>query len=156
MKAPKAGDRVSEYVLVECVGSGSFGQVWKAHHHIWTEQWVAVKVPTDSQYVRNIQKEGATVHGLKHPNIVRAIGLDPYADPPYFIMEYVDGASLRQLIDANPKGMPVDAATEVFRGLLAALDHAHEAGVVHRDIKPANIRSPAARTARLRPSPPKT
>ncbi|MCK6485637.1 MAG: protein kinase [Phycisphaerae bacterium] len=139
MYAPQAGHRISEYVLVECVGSGSFGQVWKAQHHIWSDQWVAIKVPTDSQYVRNLQKEGATVHGLRHPNIVRAIGLDPYADPPYFVMEFVDGVSLKQLIERHPKGMTPDVARELLIGILRALDHAHNNGVIHRDIKPANI-----------------
>lgn len=139
MYAPQAGHRISEYVLVECVGSGSFGQVWKAQHHIWSDQWVAIKVPTDSQYVRNLQKEGATVHGLRHSNIVRAIGLDPYADPPYFIMEYVDGVSLRQLIERHPKGLTPDVARELLIGILRALDHAHANGVIHRDVKPANI-----------------
>src|SRR5437016_14385123 len=101
MNGPKAGERISEYILVEPIGAGTFGQVWKAHHHIWKDQWVAIKVPTDTQYVRNLQKEGAAVHGLRHINVVRAIGLDPYADPPYFVMEYVDGASLREVIKAH-------------------------------------------------------
>jgi len=139
MTGPKAGDRVSEYVLVEAIGAGTFGQVWKAHHHIWKDQWAAIKIPTDTQYVRNLQKEGAAVHGLRHSNIVRAIGLDPYSDPPYFVMELVDGPSLRGLIRDNPKGLPVSTARAILRGVLGALDHAHKAGVIHRDIKPENI-----------------
>jgi len=139
MITPKAGDRVSEYVLVEVVGRGTFGEVWKARHHIWDNQWVAVKIPTDLQYVRNLQKEGAAVHGLHHPNIVRAIGLDPFADPPYFVMEYIDGASLRQLIQRHPRGLPMPIVREVMRAVLRALDHAHANGVIHRDIKPENI-----------------
>lgn len=139
MIEPQKGDRVSEYLLDECVGAGSFGQVWKAHHHVWTEQVVAVKIPTDAQYVRNLQREGSVIHGLKHPNIVRAIGLDPYADVPYLVMEFVDGPSLRSLIDANPQGMAIRAAQEITRGILRALEHAHTNGVIHRDVKPANI-----------------
>ncbi|MFQ5430056.1 MAG: protein kinase [Phycisphaerae bacterium] len=139
MTGPQVGDRISEYLLDEPVGSGSFGQVWKAHHHIWRDKIVAIKIPTDSQYVRNIRKEGIAIHGLRHPGIVRAIGLDPYADVPYLIMEYVDGCSLRDLIDAHPQGVPIRAAQNIICAVLAALDHAHRAGVVHRDIKPANI-----------------
>lgn len=139
MSIPKSGDRVSEYVLDQPVGAGSFGQVWKARHHIWKDQVVAIKIPTDSQYVRNLQKEGVVVHGLKHANIVRAIGLDPYADPPYFAMEFVDGCSLRDLLRKHPKGLPLSAAREILRGLLAALSCAHDAGLIHRDIKPENI-----------------
>ena len=61
---PTANQRISEYVLDEKVGGGSFGEVWKAHHHVWTDQLVALKIPTDPQYVRNLQTEGAAIHGL--------------------------------------------------------------------------------------------
>ncbi|MCH7719566.1 MAG: protein kinase, partial [Planctomycetes bacterium] len=106
MSVPKTGDRISNYILEAPVGAGSFGQVWRARHHMFDEV-VAIKIPTDSQYVRNLQREGVAVHGLRHPNIVRAIDLDPYADPPYFIMEYVDGPSLRQALEAHPDGLPI-------------------------------------------------
>lgn len=139
MTGPSAGDRVSEYILDEIVGVGSFGQVWKAHHHIWNSQFVAIKVPSDSQFVRNLQKEGTAIHGLQHPNIVRAIGLDPYAEIPYLVMEFVDGCSLRELIDANVNGLPIRAAQNITIGMLQALEKAHNNGVIHRDIKPANI-----------------
>jgi serine/threonine-protein kinase len=139
MITPQAGDRVSEYVLDEQLGAGSFGQVWKAHHHMWKEEVVAIKIPTDSQFVRNLQKEGLTIHGLNHPNIVRAIGLDPYADIPYLVMELVEGCALRQLIDEHPSGLPMRTAQRITCGILRALEHAHQHGVIHRDIKPANI-----------------
>ena len=76
---PTANQRISEYVLEAKVGGGTFGEVWRAHHHVWADQLVAIKIPTDPQYVRNLQREGAAIHGLVHPNIVRAIGFDPYA-----------------------------------------------------------------------------
>ncbi len=146
MTGPKAGNRISEYVLDEQVGVGSFGQVWKAHHHIWQDDVVAVKVPTDSQFVRNLQKEGLTIHGLRHPNIVRAIGLDPYADMPYLVMEFVDGPSLRELIDGAPAGLPIRTAQRITCGILKALDHAHTNNVIHSDIKPANVLVAGARS----------
>ncbi len=139
MTGPQVGERISEYVLDALVGAGSFGQVWKAHHHVWKDEIVAIKVPTDSQYVRNLQKEACTIHGLRHANIVRAIGLDPYAETPYLVMEFVDGQSLAQLIAANPQGMPIRAAEQILRGVLKALECAHAGGVIHRDIKPANL-----------------
>ena len=138
MPDPQVGDRINNYLLEEPVGSGSFGQVWRARHHMF-DQLVAIKIPTDLQYVRNLQREGVAIHGLQHPNIVRALDLDPYADPPYLIMEYVDGPSLRQALEANPQGLPIPAVVEIMRGLLAALDVAHKAGLIHRDVKPANI-----------------
>ena len=119
MKEPRPGDRINNYLLDEQVGSGSFGSVWRAHHHVFGEQ-VAVKIPTDSQYVRYLQRDAAAIHGLSHPNIVRALDLDPYDDPPYLIMEFVDGPSLRQIIDANRPGLPVAAAVSIMAGLLLA------------------------------------
>src|SRR4051812_4936457 len=80
---PSANQRISEYVLEELVGRGSFGEVWRARHHVWADQLVAIKIPTDGQYIRNLQREGAAIHGLDHINIVHARGFDPYADPPY-------------------------------------------------------------------------
>ena len=139
MLTPQVGDRISEYVLDAQVGAGSFGQVWKAHHHVWHDQIVAIKIPTDTQYVRNLQREGVTIHGLRHPNIVRALGFDPYGEMPYLVMEFVDGPSLRALIEANKKGLPVLPAQRIFTGILRALTTAHGAGVIHRDLKPENI-----------------
>src|SRR5256885_15801925 len=95
---PTQNQRISEYLLDAKVGGGTFGEVWRARHHVWHDQLVAIKIPTDMQYVRNLQREGAAIHGLVHPNIVRAMGFDPYADPPYLVMEYVPGSSLRPLI----------------------------------------------------------
>lgn len=138
MPALREGDRINNYLLESLTGAGSFGEVWRARHHMFQDV-VAIKVPTDAEYVRNLQREGVAVHGLRHPNIVRAIDLDPYADPPYYIMEYVDGPSLRAVIDKQGPRFPIAAAVTIMRGVLQALTVAHDAGVIHRDIKPANI-----------------
>ncbi len=138
MVSLQEGDRISNYVLETRLGAGSFGEVWRARHHVFGDV-VAIKVPTDAQYVRNLQREGVAVHGLNHSNIVRAIDLDPYADPPYFVMELVDGPSLRAVIDEQRGKFPVVAAVTIMRGILRALGAAHETGLVHRDVKPANI-----------------
>jgi len=138
MSALKPGDRIGNYLLQERAGSGSFAEVWRAKHHVFDEI-VAIKLLTDPEYVRHFRQEGVVVHGLQHPNIVRAFDIDPYADPPYLIMEYVDGPSLREVVDAHPDGLPIPAAVEILRGILAALTCAHDANLVHRDVKPANI-----------------
>jgi serine/threonine-protein kinase len=134
---PTQNQRISEYLLDAKVGGGTFGEVWRARHHVWHDQLVAIKIPTDTQYVRNLQREGAAIHGLVHPNIVRAMGFDPYADPPYLVMEYVPGVSLRALI--SEKSLRVPDAVAIMRQVLAGLSHAHKNGIVHRDIKPENI-----------------
>jgi len=132
------GFRVNNYLLEQRIGTGSFGEVWRARHHVF-DQLAAIKIPTDAQYVRNLRREGVAIHGLRHPNIVRAIDMDPYGDPPYLIMEYVDGPSLRQVIDGYRATLPIDAAVAICRGMLGALQAAHDAGIIHRDIKPGNI-----------------
>ncbi len=138
MAALREGDRIHNYLLEARVGAGSFGEVWRAKHHVFGDI-VAIKIPTDPQYVRNLQREGVAIHGLRHPNIVRAIDMDPYADPPYLIMEYVDGPSLRTVIEDQRNRFPIPAVTAILRGVLNALAAAHQNGVIHRDLKPANI-----------------
>jgi serine/threonine protein kinase len=134
---PQAGQRVGEYVLDARIGGGTFGEVWRARHHVWTDQLVAIKIPTDPQYIRNLKGEGVAIHGLVHPNIVRAIGFDPYAEVPYLTMEYVPGSSLRPLIEK--KTLTIPQVIWIMRQTLAGLKYAHDHNVIHRDIKPENI-----------------
>src|SRR3954467_10988785 len=129
--------RVGEYVLQDKINSGTFGEVWKAHHHVWTDQLVAAKIPTDPQFLRNLQREGAAIHGLVHPNIVRALGFDPYAEVPYLTMEYVPGTSLRPLI--SKRNISIPDAVAIMRQVLLGLEFAHKQNLVHRDVKPENI-----------------
>jgi serine/threonine protein kinase len=133
---PAANQRVGEYVLDQKIGGGTFGEVWRARHHVWADQLVAVKIPTDPQYLRNLQHEGSAIHGLVHPNIVRAIGFDPYASTPYLAMEYVPGTSLRSLIKQR---VAIPHAVAIMKQVLAGLGYAHANNIIHRDIKPENI-----------------
>jgi serine/threonine protein kinase len=131
------GQRVGEYVLDAKIGGGTFGEVWRARHHVWTDQFVAVKIPTDPQYLRNLQGEGVAIQGLVHPNIVRALGFDPYAELPYLTTEYVPGSSLRPFIEK--KSLTTAQVVSILRQVLAGLKCAHSHNVIHRDIKPENI-----------------
>ncbi len=133
-----AGDRVSEYVLLEKVGEGGFGEVWKARHHEFERELVAVKVPTDPAFASQLRVEGRLQHDLVHPHIVRTIGLDPAADPPYFVMEWVDGETLRDAIRSRGR-LGYAVALEVATQVAEALACAHARGVVHRDVKPENV-----------------
>ena len=91
---------------------------------MWDSEHVAVKLPTEPEYVRYLQREGIVVHGLRHQNIIRVLGFDPYAERPYLVMELVEGPSLRQIINEHPQGMPVGVVLDVLRGLLGAMEAA--------------------------------
>ena len=131
------GQRIGEYVLQRPLGAGTFGQVWLACHHAWSDQFVAVKIPTEPAYIRNLQREGMALPQLHHPAIVAARNFDPYADPPYLVMEYVPGTSLRPLIEN--KMLSPDDAIAILKQILQGMSHAHAKGVIHRDLKPENI-----------------
>lgn len=133
----RKGQRIGEWLLEEQIGAGAFGEVWRSRHHAWSDQLAAVKLPTDAQYVRALQREGIHAHKLEHPNIVRPLGFDPFAETPYLVMEYVPGIDLRRLIRQGP--LEVQRAIAIMRQVLLALDHAHQQGIVHRDVKPENI-----------------
>ncbi|MFN3485619.1 MAG: serine/threonine-protein kinase [Planctomycetota bacterium] len=134
----RAGDRISEYVLVEKLGQGGFGEVWKAEHAQIPGKFVAIKIPTSPESMNFLRQEAVFQHELDHPNIVRTVGLDTRHDPPYFIMEYVEGKNLRQLLTSEgilPPPYAIDIAVQVCE----ALAFAHARGIVHKDIKPENI-----------------
>lgn len=141
------GQRISEYVLDERLGSGGAGEVWRAHHHVWQQQFVAIKIPRDADYIRQLQREGLAIQQLDHPNIIKAHGLDPYADPPYLVMEYAAGGSLRSLIKSSKPD--VRRAIALVRQVLEGLAYAHSKGLIHRDVKPENILLTADGTVKL-------
>jgi serine/threonine protein kinase len=134
----KPGDRITEYVLEEKVGQGGFGEVWRARHNIWEDQQVAIKIPLHDGWVRRLQKEGVIQHGLEGDGIVRTLGLDPDHEPPYLILQWLGGGSLRDHLDREGR-LPVDRSLEIAAETLKILQTAHDKGVTHRDIKPENI-----------------
>lgn len=138
MSALREGERIQNYILQSRLGAGGCGEVWRAKHHV-LEEVVAIKVPTDERFARQLRREALAAHRLRHPNVVRVIDLDPYASPPYLVMELVDGPSLRTAIDHLRASFPMGSAVVILQGILAALDAAHSAGLIHRDVKPGNI-----------------
>ena len=112
---------------------------------------VAIKVlrpdlARDPMFQERFRREAQSAAGLNHPNIVAIYdtGEDLIGDGssqvsvPYIVMEFVDGVTLRHMLNNGPRILP-ERALEVIAGVLAALDYAHRHGIVHRDIKPANI-----------------
>jgi serine/threonine protein kinase len=134
----KARDRVGEYVLQEPIGRGGFGEVWKAEHAELPGATVAVKIPTDPDYVRQLRAAGILQHALEHPCIVKTITLNTSHEPPYLVMEYVPGESLRSLLQRE-RTLPLERGLSIIERVLGALAYSHAHGVVHRDVKPENI-----------------
>ncbi len=134
------------YELGRRLGSGGTAVVWEAVDRM-LDRRVAVKVPFpqlmgDQAFVQRFRQEARSAARLSHPSVVAIFDVGSQPDPghggiDYIVMEFVDGRTLRQELDAGP--LPPDRAARVAGEVCAALQAAHEKGLVHRDIKPANI-----------------
>ena len=107
----------------------------------------------DEQFVERFRREASAAAGLQHPNVVGVFDRGTYDGSHYIAMEYVEGASLKDLIE---RGLSVGEAVEIVRQVLAGARYAHAHGIVHRDLKPQNVLVDAegrARVTRLRDRP---
>lgn len=141
------GDTIGPYELVRQLGAGTFGEVWLARH-LDLHAHFALKIPTDREYIRQLRREGAIIHSLKHPNIVEIQHIDTRHEPPYLAMEYIDGGNLRSLLSER-SALPLEEALDVICQMLEALAAAHAQGVLHRDLKPENILLTSDRTVKV-------
>jgi eukaryotic-like serine/threonine-protein kinase len=128
------------YRFARKLGSGGMADVWLAEDTELSRN-VAIKVlherfAQDGQFVERFRREAANAAGLQHPNVVGVFDRGEFDGSYYIAMEYVEGSSLKELID---RGLSVPQATEIARQILAAARFAHEHGIVHRDIKPHNV-----------------
>ena len=131
------GEIISHYRLLHLIGVGGFGEVWQAEHSDLATR-VAIKIPTLPSYVKQLRAEGRIQHDLEHPNIVRIVDLNTLHNPPYCVMQFIDGRNLRlRLREKSPLG--IQESLDIVRQLLLALHEAHSQGIVHRDLKPENI-----------------
>jgi serine/threonine protein kinase len=133
----EAGTRIQELILVERIGAGSYGEVWKAVH-TKEARVVAVKLATTDDAAAALARDGVPQRDLVHPSIVRVHAVDAAHRPPYVVLEHVEGRTLRQLLRERGRLEPQDVGS-IFRQLVDALAYAHERGVVHGDVKPENI-----------------
>jgi predicted Ser/Thr protein kinase len=132
--------QIGNYKLEREIGRGASSEVWLARHAHLTDHVVAVKVlmSQDREAIRRFQREAAIAARLHHPHIAQLFDYG-YTQPFFYtIMEYVDGGSLRQIIERRRR-IPLAEALTIFRQVADALDYAHALNVVHRDISPGNI-----------------
>jgi predicted Ser/Thr protein kinase len=135
------GRKLPELEILELIGHGGMGAVYKARQRE-LDRLVAVKVlpadpSTDAAFAERFTREARALAKLCHPNIVMIYDFGRTADLCFFVMEYVEGVNLRQMIAAKTLA-PADAL-RIVPQVCEALQFAHDAGVVHRDIKPENI-----------------
>jgi len=129
------------YELIEIIGKGGMGEVWRAKQ-ISLQRMVAVKVlpprlAKDPEFVARFDKEATALASLSHPNITQIIDRGVSGDHYYFVMELVPGKSLREIISG---GRPTPAeALKISVQICRAIEHAHAQQIIHRDLKPENI-----------------
>jgi serine/threonine protein kinase len=133
---------IGKYKVLERLGSGGMGSVYLCEHKFMRRR-VAVKVlpaakAEDPSSLERFYREARAAAALDHPNIVRAYDIDQDDNLHFLVMEYVDGASLQEIVKKTGP-MEVLRAAHYARQAAIGLQHAHEAGLVHRDIKPGNL-----------------
>jgi tRNA A-37 threonylcarbamoyl transferase component Bud32 len=133
---------IGPYVLLQRLGEGGAGQVFKARHKKM-DRLAALKVIrkellSDAEVVARFYREMQVLSQLDHPNVVRAYDSGTAGAGHYLVMEYVEGSDLGQLVKQGGP-MPVQQACAYMRQAALGLQHAHERGLVHRDIKPHNL-----------------
>jgi Tol biopolymer transport system component/predicted Ser/Thr protein kinase len=135
------GRTISHYQILEKLGEGGMGVVYKARD-IHLDRFVAVKIlppekVVDPERKRRFVQEAKAASALSHPNIIHVYDIDQADDIDYIAMEYVAGKRLDQLIPWH--GMPLTDVLKCAVQIADALAAAHGAGIVHRDLKPGNV-----------------
>ncbi len=143
---PLIGRRLANFRIERVLGRGGMAQVYYGQD-IKLQRPVAIKVidaryRSKPSYAQRFVKEARAVAGWRHENIIQIYYADDEDGLYYYVMEYIDGQDLANLLStyaAEGKLMPPDDVLRVARSLAGALDYAHRHGVIHRDVKPSNV-----------------
>lgn len=138
----KLGDRIGPYLLVERIGEGGFGVVWRGAQTHPLKREVAIKVIKAGMDTREVlarfEGEREALSRMNHPNIARVLDAgETESGRPYVVMELVVGEPMTKFCDA--KQLLLRKRLELFLEVCRAVSHAHQKGVIHRDLKPSNV-----------------
>jgi serine/threonine protein kinase len=142
MSSSFIGKVVDNYRIIENLGIGGMGVVFKAIHvkldKLFALKMIAPGLAMNENFIKRFQTEAKALAKFEDPNIVRIYDLREYNDQWFIVMEYVEGYNLLDII--RKKGaFPLQNAISILKQILTAIGHAHSAGIIHRDLKPNNV-----------------
>jgi Tol biopolymer transport system component/tRNA A-37 threonylcarbamoyl transferase component Bud32 len=138
----KSGSRIAEFEILERIGAGGMGVVYRARDAKLGRDVALKLLPAafarDAERMSRFGREAKVLASLNQPNIAAIYGLEDSGTANALVMEFVDGSTLAERVRNGP--IPIDDALRIAKQICEGLEYAHERGVVHRDLKPANVK----------------